>query len=77
MPDASTEVMHEATVDSLTHMNEMLSLATVTRWYFSSAMPPIMPATTICLVSKRKMEPRPSLPEPIAITFSSSLVPAT
>lgn len=31
MPDASTEVMHDATVDSLTHMNEMLSLAEVAR----------------------------------------------
>jgi hypothetical protein len=30
----------------------------------------MMPATTICLVSKRNMEPRPSLPEPIAMTFS-------
>ena len=36
----------------------------------NSAMPPIMPATTICLVSKRNMEPFPSLPEPIAMTFS-------
>jgi hypothetical protein len=36
----------------------------------NSAMPPMMPATTICLVSKRNIEPRPSLPEPIAMTLS-------
>lgn len=31
MPDASTEVVYDATVDSLTHMNEMLSLGEIAR----------------------------------------------